>query len=339
MKGECPEIKKDKYKKNNKLKKPKAMIATWSDEDQSEDEEENSSSSANEELCFMANSSDGKDSQRKGAQEIHKDLMAKKSFNESRKSTIQKTLALTTHSMSSEHSASSSEHKNSNGSTRLGTYILDSSMYSNSDSDEDEGMSHDRLIEFCEKMQNLNAKLNTKNRDLKKTLKHCQEENENLKTEVEKLNSEKENLEDEVQICQNKVYTNLSQVVSTQSTCVLTRSACVLTRSACVLTQSASRVDTLNGKRALTLPEEAFWQPKGAFQILLHLQKLQAILSRGRTWESREISGEKLIVLGKGADPTEEAHEKKDFWHFRCHQSRASPIVENLHRFPSRLLN
>ncbi|MQM18059.1 hypothetical protein Taro_051042 [Colocasia esculenta] len=44
----------------------------------------------------------------------------------------------------------------------------------------------------------------------------------------------------------------------------------------------------------------------GAFQILLHLQKLQAILSRGRTWESREISGEKLAVLGKGADPTEE---------------------------------
>ncbi|MQL75297.1 hypothetical protein Taro_007672 [Colocasia esculenta] len=29
MKGECPEIKKDKYEKNNKLKKPKAMIATW----------------------------------------------------------------------------------------------------------------------------------------------------------------------------------------------------------------------------------------------------------------------------------------------------------------------
>ncbi|MQL72378.1 hypothetical protein Taro_004717 [Colocasia esculenta] len=117
MKGECPEIKKDKYKKNNKLKKPKAMIATWSDEDQSEDEEENSSSSENEELCFMAKSSDGKDSQRKGAKEIHKHLMAKKSFNESRKSTIQKTLALTAHSMSSEHSASSSEHKNSNGST------------------------------------------------------------------------------------------------------------------------------------------------------------------------------------------------------------------------------
>ncbi|MQM13684.1 hypothetical protein Taro_046610 [Colocasia esculenta] len=48
--------------------------------------------------------------------------MAKKSFNESRKSTIQKTLALTAHSMSSEHSASSSEHKNSNGSTRSGVY-------------------------------------------------------------------------------------------------------------------------------------------------------------------------------------------------------------------------
>ncbi|MQM15729.1 hypothetical protein Taro_048681, partial [Colocasia esculenta] len=66
----------------------------------------------------MANSCDGKDSQRKGAKEIHKHLMAKKSFNESRKSTIQKTLALTAHSMSSEHSASSSKHKKSNGSTR-----------------------------------------------------------------------------------------------------------------------------------------------------------------------------------------------------------------------------
>ncbi|MQL79547.1 hypothetical protein Taro_011992, partial [Colocasia esculenta] len=40
--------------------------------------------------------------------------------------------------------------------------------------------------------------------------------------------------------------------------------------------------------------------------IWLHLQKLQAILSRGRTWESRGISGEKVAVLGKGADPTEE---------------------------------
>ncbi|MQL79304.1 hypothetical protein Taro_011742 [Colocasia esculenta] len=93
------------------------------------------------------------------------------------------------------------------------------------------------------------------------------------------------------------------------------------------------------GKRAHTLPEEPFWRLKGAFQICLHLQKLQAILSRGRTRESRGIPGEKLVVQGKGADPTEEAQEKKDFWHFRCHQSRASPIEENLHRFPSRLLN
>ncbi|MQM06392.1 hypothetical protein Taro_039215 [Colocasia esculenta] len=67
--------------------------------------------------------------------------------------------------------------------------------------------------------------------------------------------------------------------------------------------------------------------------------KLQAILSRGRTWESRGIPGEKVVVLGKGVDPIEEAQEKKDFWHFRCHQSRALPIEENLHRFPSRLLN
>ncbi|MQL76051.1 hypothetical protein Taro_008446 [Colocasia esculenta] len=44
--------------------------------------------------------------------------MAKKSINESRKSTIQMTLALTAHSRSSEHSASSPENKSSNGSTR-----------------------------------------------------------------------------------------------------------------------------------------------------------------------------------------------------------------------------
>ncbi|MQM08855.1 hypothetical protein Taro_041715 [Colocasia esculenta] len=67
------------------------------------------------------------------------------------------------------------------------------------------------------------------------------------------------------------------------------------------------------GKRAHTLPEEAFWRQKGAFQILLHLQKLQAILSRGRTWESRGITGENVAFLGKGADPTEEAQEKKEF--------------------------
>ncbi|MQL71617.1 hypothetical protein Taro_003949 [Colocasia esculenta] len=67
------------------------------------------------------------------------------------------------------------------------------------------------------------------------------------------------------------------------------------------------------GKRAHTLPEEAFWWPKAVFQICLHLQKLQAIISRGRTRESRGIPGEKVVVQGKGADPTEEAQEKKDF--------------------------
>ncbi|MQM05516.1 hypothetical protein Taro_038327 [Colocasia esculenta] len=48
--------------------------------------------------------------------------MAKKSLNESRKSTIQKVVALTAHSMSSEHSASSPEHKSSHGSIRSGVY-------------------------------------------------------------------------------------------------------------------------------------------------------------------------------------------------------------------------
>ncbi|MQL84950.1 hypothetical protein Taro_017469 [Colocasia esculenta] len=61
MKGECPENKKEKHKKIHKFKKPKAMVATWSDEDSSEEEEEEkSSSSESEEICFMANSSDGK---------------------------------------------------------------------------------------------------------------------------------------------------------------------------------------------------------------------------------------------------------------------------------------
>ncbi|MQM00545.1 hypothetical protein Taro_033281, partial [Colocasia esculenta] len=55
--------------------------------------------------------------------------------------------------------------------------------------------------------------------------------------------------------------------------------------------------------------------------------------------KSRGIPGEKVTVQGKGADPTEEAEEKKDFWHFRCHQSIASPFEENLHRIPSSLLN
>ncbi|MQL90667.1 hypothetical protein Taro_023271 [Colocasia esculenta] len=61
MKGECPENKKEKHKKIHKFKKPKAMVATWSDEDTSEnEEEEKSSSSESEEICFMANNSDGK---------------------------------------------------------------------------------------------------------------------------------------------------------------------------------------------------------------------------------------------------------------------------------------
>ncbi|MQL85784.1 hypothetical protein Taro_018306, partial [Colocasia esculenta] len=60
MKGECPENKKEKYKKIHKFKKPKAMVPTWSDEDSSEKDEEKSSSSESEEICFMANSSDGK---------------------------------------------------------------------------------------------------------------------------------------------------------------------------------------------------------------------------------------------------------------------------------------
>ncbi|MQL92757.1 hypothetical protein Taro_025390, partial [Colocasia esculenta] len=61
MKGECPENKKEKHKKFQKFKKPKAMVATWSDEDSSEEEEnKKSSSSESEEICFMANNSEEK---------------------------------------------------------------------------------------------------------------------------------------------------------------------------------------------------------------------------------------------------------------------------------------
>ncbi|MQL71332.1 hypothetical protein Taro_003665 [Colocasia esculenta] len=85
-------------------------------------------------------SSFSKEAQRKGAKEIHKYFMAKRILNESRKSKIHKVLALTAHSKNSEHSSSSSEHKSSNGSKMLGQSTPDLFVYSNFDSDEDEGV-------------------------------------------------------------------------------------------------------------------------------------------------------------------------------------------------------
>ncbi|MQM21160.1 hypothetical protein Taro_054195 [Colocasia esculenta] len=61
MKAECPEAKKDKYKNHKKefhKKKNKAMVATWSDEDQSSDSNEEFSSSEGNEICFMVGSSE-----------------------------------------------------------------------------------------------------------------------------------------------------------------------------------------------------------------------------------------------------------------------------------------
>ncbi|MQL68916.1 hypothetical protein Taro_001216 [Colocasia esculenta] len=61
MKVECPEAKKDKYKNHKKefhKKKNKAMVATWSDEDQSSDSNKESSSSEGNEICFMVGSSE-----------------------------------------------------------------------------------------------------------------------------------------------------------------------------------------------------------------------------------------------------------------------------------------
>ncbi|MQM14469.1 hypothetical protein Taro_047400 [Colocasia esculenta] len=61
MKVECPENKTDKlnrHKKEFHIKKNKAMVATWSDEDQSLDSNEESSSLEENEVCFMAGSSE-----------------------------------------------------------------------------------------------------------------------------------------------------------------------------------------------------------------------------------------------------------------------------------------
>ncbi|MQM18025.1 hypothetical protein Taro_051008 [Colocasia esculenta] len=61
MKDECPEAKKDRYKNHKKelhKKKNKAMVTTWSDEDQSSDSNKESSSSEGNKICFMAGSSE-----------------------------------------------------------------------------------------------------------------------------------------------------------------------------------------------------------------------------------------------------------------------------------------
>ncbi|MQL74676.1 hypothetical protein Taro_007025 [Colocasia esculenta] len=58
MKGECPENKKEKHKKIHKFKKPKAMVATWSDEDSSEEEEEEKSSSSESQVDTTPSSVD-----------------------------------------------------------------------------------------------------------------------------------------------------------------------------------------------------------------------------------------------------------------------------------------
>ncbi|MQL80483.1 hypothetical protein Taro_012933 [Colocasia esculenta] len=97
-------------------------------------------------------SSFSKEAQRKGAKEIHKYFMAKRSLNKSRKSTIQKVVALTAHSKSSEHSSSSSEHKSSNGSKRSDKSTPDPFVYSNSDSDEDEAAANKNSVNSNEKL-------------------------------------------------------------------------------------------------------------------------------------------------------------------------------------------
>ncbi|MQL81139.1 hypothetical protein Taro_013607 [Colocasia esculenta] len=92
-----------------------------------------------EKLPISLSSSLSEKAQRKGAKEIHKHFMAKKNINESRTSTIQKVVALTANSKSSELSSSSSEHKSSNGFKMSGKSTPDPFVYSNSDEDEDEG--------------------------------------------------------------------------------------------------------------------------------------------------------------------------------------------------------
>ncbi|MQM03246.1 hypothetical protein Taro_036021 [Colocasia esculenta] len=110
-----------------------------------------------------------------------------------------------------------------------------------------------------------------------------------------------------------------------------------LDQSRSTLDQSRSTLDQV--RSTLDQNRSTLDQGRSTLDPVSSRPKLQAILSRGRTRELKGIPGEKVAVQGKGADPTEEAQEKKDFWHFKCHQSRAPPIEENLHRFPSRLLN
>ncbi|MQM14425.1 hypothetical protein Taro_047357 [Colocasia esculenta] len=93
MKGECPKNKKEKHKKFQKFKKPKAMVATWSDEDSSEEEEDKkSSSSESEEICFMANNSGEKKS--KDSQKI-----LSKEFNFSSKAVSTPSYLVSTHTL------------------------------------------------------------------------------------------------------------------------------------------------------------------------------------------------------------------------------------------------
>ncbi|MQL97221.1 hypothetical protein Taro_029905 [Colocasia esculenta] len=56
MRGECPELKKKLKKDKFTFKKAKAMVATWSDED--EDENSQATSGDDEVHCLMARSDD-----------------------------------------------------------------------------------------------------------------------------------------------------------------------------------------------------------------------------------------------------------------------------------------
>ncbi|MQM15725.1 hypothetical protein Taro_048676 [Colocasia esculenta] len=82
MRGECPELKKKLRKDKSTYQKPRAMMATWSDEDEDEGEDESSQDSSDDEeiQCLMARSEDSNEyspSTSKQAQAKSKELKDK----------------------------------------------------------------------------------------------------------------------------------------------------------------------------------------------------------------------------------------------------------------------
>ncbi|MQL91362.1 hypothetical protein Taro_023978 [Colocasia esculenta] len=78
MRGECPELKKKLKKEKFTFKKAKAMLATWSDED--EDENSQATSGDDEVQCLMARSDDSNEGR------VEELLVAEELWNDHKKS-------------------------------------------------------------------------------------------------------------------------------------------------------------------------------------------------------------------------------------------------------------